>query len=113
MTICLGPRGGCGGWDFRSRFTCRVFGRASIFASPFLVRRRMTRMALAGYPALQYLQSGRVRNFQLLRRMALADATALQWPKWPLVTRLLGLPLHGAYRHRLRRAGDCDRFGAA
>src|SRR5438876_1236794 len=64
MTICLAPRGACGGGDFRSRFTCRVFGRASIFASPFLVRRRMTKMAPAGYPALQYLQSGRVRKFE-------------------------------------------------
>ena len=63
MTICLAPRGAWGGGDFRSRFTCRVFGRASISASPFLVR-RMTKMALAGYPALQYLQSGRVRRIQ-------------------------------------------------
>ena len=61
MTICLAPRGACGEGVFRSRFTCRVFGRASILASPSLVRRRMTKMPPAGYPAfLQYLQSGRV-----------------------------------------------------
>src|SRR3954453_1806563 len=62
MTICLAPRGACGGGDFRSRFSCRVFGRASIFASSFLVRRRMPRRPPAGYPALQYLQFVRVRN---------------------------------------------------
>src|SRR5208282_4084983 len=45
--------------------TCRVFGRASILASPSLERSRMTKMPPAGYPAfLQYLQSGRVRKIQ-------------------------------------------------
>ena len=59
----LGPRGSCGGGVFRSRSTCRVLGRASILASSSLVRRRMTKMPPAGYPAFpQYLQSGRVRN---------------------------------------------------
>src|SRR5271157_3725032 len=62
MTICLAPRGACGGGVFRSRFTCRVFGRASILASPSLERRRMTKMPPDGYPALQYLHSVRVRN---------------------------------------------------
>src|SRR3954470_2319959 len=60
VAICLAPRGACGVGPFRSRWTCRVFGRAPIFASSSVVRRRMTRMAPAGYPALQYLQSGRV-----------------------------------------------------
>src|SRR5208337_827463 len=64
MTICLAPRGACGGGVFRSRFTCRVFGRASILASPSLERRRMTKMPPDGYPALQYLQSVRVSYFQ-------------------------------------------------
>ena len=63
MTICLAPRGACGG-VLRSRFTCRVFGRASILASPSLERKRMTKMPPDGYPALQYLQSVRVRIFQ-------------------------------------------------
>ena len=63
MTICLAPRGACGGGVLRSRFTCRVFGRASILASPSLERRRMTKMPPDGYPALQYLQSVRVRKF--------------------------------------------------
>ena len=71
MTICLAPRVACGGGVLRSRFTCRVFGRASILAFPSLERRRMTKMppdgypALQsdGYPALQYLQSVRVRTF--------------------------------------------------
>src|SRR5208337_3048125 len=44
----------------KSRFTCRVFGRASILASPSLERRRMTKMPPDGYPALQYLHSVRV-----------------------------------------------------
>src|SRR5208282_183587 len=61
MTICLAPRGTCVEGVFRSRSTCRVFGRASILASPSLERSRMTKMPPAGYPAfLQYLQSGRV-----------------------------------------------------
>src|SRR5208337_4601462 len=68
MTICLAPRGACGGGVFRSRFTCRVFGRASILASPSLERRRMTKMPPDGYPALQYLHSVRVSNFQHSRR---------------------------------------------
>ena len=59
----FGPRGACGGGVFRSRFTCRVFGRASILASPSLERRRMTKMPPDGYPALQYLQSVRVSSF--------------------------------------------------
>src|SRR5271157_3074835 len=64
MTICLAPRGTCVEGVFRSRSTCRVFGRASIPASPSLERSRMTKMPPAGYPAfLQYLQSGRVRRF--------------------------------------------------
>src|SRR5512140_150947 len=64
MTICLAPRGTCVEGVFRSRSTCRVFGRASILASPSLERSRMTKMPPAGYPAfLQYLQSGRVRGF--------------------------------------------------
>ena len=63
MTICLAPRGACGGGVFRSRFTCRVFGRASILASPSLERRRMTKMPPDGYPAFQYLQSVRVSKF--------------------------------------------------
>jgi hypothetical protein len=58
----LAPRDACGGGVLRSRFTCRVFGRASILASPSLERRRMTKMPPDGYPALQYLQSVRVRN---------------------------------------------------
>ena len=59
MTICLAPRGTCVEGVFRSRSTCRVFGRAFILASPSLERSRMTKMAPAGYPAfLQYLQSG-------------------------------------------------------
>src|SRR5271166_3256189 len=62
MTICLAPRGACGGGVFRSRFTGRVFGRASILASPSLERRRMTKMPPDGYPAFQYLQSVRVRK---------------------------------------------------
>src|SRR5208337_309104 len=62
MTICLAPRGACGGGVFRSRFTCRVFGRASILASPYLERSRMTKMPPDGYPAFQYLQSVGVRN---------------------------------------------------
>ena len=63
MTICLAPRGTCVEGVFRSRSTCRVFGRASILASPSLERSRMTKMPPAGYPAFpQYLQSGRVRN---------------------------------------------------
>src|SRR5208337_979043 len=62
MTICLAPRGACGGGVFRSRFTCRVFGRASILASPSLERRRMTKMPPDGYPAFQYLQSVGVSN---------------------------------------------------
>src|SRR5271166_4644207 len=65
MTICLAPRGTCVEGVFRSRSTCRVFGRASILASPSLERSRMTKMPPAGYPAfLQYLQSGRVRNLR-------------------------------------------------
>src|SRR4051795_8347703 len=68
MTICLAPRGACGGGVLRSRFTCRVFGRASILASPSVVRRRMTKMPPDGYPALQYLQSGRVRKIQGLAK---------------------------------------------
>src|SRR5271166_5090690 len=61
MTICLAPRGTCVEEVSRSRSTCRVFGRASILASPSLERSRMTKMPPAGYPAfLQYLQSGRV-----------------------------------------------------
>ena len=64
ITICLAPRGTCVEGVFRSRSTCRVFGRASILASPSLERVRMTKMPPAGYPAfLQYLQSGRVRQF--------------------------------------------------
>src|SRR5271166_5071546 len=60
MTICLAPRGTCVEGVFRSRSTCRVFGRASILASPSLERSRMTKMPPDGYPAfLQYLQSGR------------------------------------------------------
>ena len=35
----------------RSRSNCRVFGRASILASPSLKRSRMTKMPPAGYPA--------------------------------------------------------------
>src|SRR5688572_15811607 len=62
MTIWLAPRGGCGAEAVRSRWTCRVFGRASIFASSFLVRRRMTKMPPDGYPALQKLQSGRISD---------------------------------------------------
>ena len=66
MTICLAPRGTCVEGVFRSRSTCRVFGRASILASPSLERSRMTKMPPAGYPAfLQYLQSGRVRQFHI------------------------------------------------
>ena len=38
MTICLAPRGTCVEGVFRSRSTCRVFGRASILASPSLER---------------------------------------------------------------------------
>src|SRR5208337_2094816 len=69
MTICLAPRGTCVEGVFRSRSTCRVFGRASILASPSLERSRMTKMPPAGYPAfLQYLQSGRVSRFQPLHR---------------------------------------------
>ena len=65
MTICLAPRGTCVEGVFRSRSTCRVFGRASILASPSLERSRMTKMPPAGYPAfLQYLQSGRVSVVQ-------------------------------------------------
>ena len=65
MTICLAPRGTCVERVFRSRSTCRVFGRASILASPSLKRSRMTKMPPDGYPAfLQYLQSGRVSNFK-------------------------------------------------
>src|SRR5208337_3793201 len=65
MTICLAPRGTCVEGVFRSRSTCRVFGRASILASPSLERSRMTKMPPAGYPAfLQYLQSGRVRKYR-------------------------------------------------
>src|SRR5208337_1495771 len=65
MTICLAPRGTCVERVFRSRSTCRVFGRASILASPSLERSRMTKMPPAGYPAfLQYLQSGRVREIE-------------------------------------------------
>ena len=64
MTICLAARGVCGGGVFRSRFTCRVFGRASILASPSLERRRMTKMPPDGYPALQYLHSVRVSKRQ-------------------------------------------------
>src|SRR5512135_3557676 len=63
MTICLAPRGGCGGVGFRRRSTRRVSGRASISASSSVVRKRMTRMPPAGYPAPQYLQSDRVRIF--------------------------------------------------
>jgi uncharacterized protein YodC (DUF2158 family) len=40
-----------------------VFGGVSIFASSSVVRRRMTKIPLVGYPALQYLQSDRVRDF--------------------------------------------------
>src|SRR5271157_1604431 len=66
MTICLAPRGTCVEGVFRSRSTCRVFGRASILASPSLERSRMTKMPPAGYPAfLQYLQSGRVFDFRI------------------------------------------------
>src|SRR3954470_21685314 len=64
MTICLAPRGGCVGAGFRSRSTRRVFGRASIFGSSSVVRRRMTKMTPAGYPAPQYLQSGRVSKIE-------------------------------------------------
>src|SRR5271166_1393770 len=68
MTICLAPRGTCVEGVFRSRSTCRVFGRASILASPSLERSRMTKMPPAGYPAfLQYLQSGRVRRIHEMR----------------------------------------------
>src|SRR5271157_2368760 len=68
LTICLAPRGACGGGVLRSRFTCRVFGRASILASPSLERRRMTKMPPDGYPALQYLQSVRVSKLLLATR---------------------------------------------
>src|SRR5512142_2723122 len=64
MTICLAPRGGCGGVGFRRRSTRRVSGRASISASSSVVRKRMKRMPPAGYPAPQYLQSDRVRNVE-------------------------------------------------
>src|SRR4051794_28304047 len=76
MTICLAPRGGCVGAGFRSRSTGRVFGRASIFGSSSVVRRRMTKMPPAGYPALQYLQSGRVSNVEIVHR-AITDAETL------------------------------------
>src|SRR5208337_4113870 len=63
MTICLAPRGTCVEGVSRSRSNCRVFGRASILASPSLERSRMTKMPPAVYPAfLQYLQSSRVRK---------------------------------------------------
>ena len=71
MTICLAPRGTCVEGVFRSRSTCRVFGRASILASPSLERSRMTKMPPAGYPAfLQYLQSGRVSKAAAMSRPA-------------------------------------------
>ena len=66
MTICLAPRGTCGEGVVRSRFTCRVFGRASILASPSVERSRMTKMPPAGYPAfLQYLQSVTGQEFSM------------------------------------------------
>src|SRR4051794_41624264 len=96
MTICLAPRGGCVVGDFRSRSSSRVFGRASILASSFLVRRRMTRMPPAGYPALQYLQSVRVRIPQLVPGTAeflLGVAQALLLPSpLPIGTLLRGDP---------------------
>src|SRR4051794_41766173 len=98
MTICLAPRGGCGGDGFRSRLTRRVFGRSSIFASSPVVRRRMTKMSPVGYPAPQYLQSGRVRKKQLLTgaegifgspaRAASADAEARQAELFEQIGRL-------------------------
>src|SRR5271157_3858969 len=80
MTICLAPRGTCVEGVFRSRSTCRVFGRESILASPSLERSRMTKMPPAGYPAfLQYLQSGRVRTFHSRgqSRMAVPEPVSL------------------------------------
>ena len=75
MTICLAPRGTCVEGVFRSRSTCRVFGRASILASPSLERSRMTKMSPAGYPAfLQYPHSGRNSNLSTNRKRK---------PKWP------------------------------
>jgi hypothetical protein len=59
-------RSACGGGILRSRLTCRVFVRASILASPSVVRRRMTKMSPDGYPAPQYLQFDSVRNFRAL-----------------------------------------------
>src|SRR3954447_13149079 len=79
MMICLAPRGSCDVGASRSRWTCRVFGRASIFASSFLVRRRMTRMPLAGYPALQYLQSGRVRKDKTRLENGLLHTTPVEY----------------------------------
>src|SRR5208282_5560681 len=82
MTICLAPRGTCVEGVFRSRSTCRVFGRASILASPSLERRRMTKMPPAGYPAfLQYLQSGRVSRVHRVVRV------------WPWVRSFLAAPV--------------------
>src|SRR5271166_4066871 len=86
-TICLAPRGTCVEGVFRSRSTCRVFGRASILASPSLKRSRMTKMPPAGYPAfLQYLQSGRVRDL----------------PVGELVPRLRSSCLHANFESRSR-----------
>src|SRR5208337_4171835 len=78
MTICLAPRGTCVEGVFRSRSTCRVFGRASILAPPSLERSRMTKMPPAGYRAfLQYLQSGRVSNPE--SRVKAAQGPAAPW----------------------------------
>ena len=64
MTICLAPRGGCGGASLS--FTIDSPGLRSSRPSSHplpVVRRRMTKRPPAGYPAPQYLQSGRVRKF--------------------------------------------------
>jgi hypothetical protein len=62
-----------------------VSGRASIPASSSVVRKRMTKKPLAGYPAPQDLQSGRVGIFMSARMVA-----ALVLPHRPPIS--AGLP---------------------
>src|SRR5208337_3312371 len=115
MTICLAPRGTCVEGVSRSRSNCRVFGRASILASPSLERSRMTKMPPAVYPAfLQYLQSSRVSYFvdKILQRAVLMVLEPVYETDFLDVSHGFrpGRGAHGAldslWKHEMKLGGD-------